>query len=173
VLLLLLPPCAWSNCACSTSIHSEIDLRKATRIFRVAFGGRFALALGYVLAEAAAAGGPAAAAAASHSMWNVTVYSCIGVFLVSPRSLWCDRQPDCPSREMRASACTPFGSLIASVSNRASERWNRGYAGSSSPGHGALRCTAIGIWQSVLAGDWHLELSQHPASTASRSSPSR
>ena len=40
VLLLLLPPCAWSNCACSTSIHSEIDLRKATRIFRVAFGGR-------------------------------------------------------------------------------------------------------------------------------------
>jgi hypothetical protein len=29
-----------SNCACSTSIHSEMDLRKATRIFRVAFGGR-------------------------------------------------------------------------------------------------------------------------------------
>eukprot|EP01046_Picozoa_sp_COSAG06_P030057 COSAG06_NODE_2834_length_6204_cov_12.577396_4_plen_168_part_00 len=40
MLLLLLPPCAWSNCACSTSIHSEMDLRKATRIFRVAFGGR-------------------------------------------------------------------------------------------------------------------------------------
>ena len=42
LLLLRLPPCARSNCicacTCSTSIHSEIDLRKATRIFRVAFG---------------------------------------------------------------------------------------------------------------------------------------